>query len=450
MKKPSLIAALTLSSVFTAAVLVPTLASAQSSLSSSSLSSSSLQPGKPGTPKTREISDGLVVNLIGDILGPGISDHVGVMTGDLGTMTSIGEGEEFAIIFGDSWRGANFGQGEWMSPVGVVAELDAEGRIVIKRPLNEGDHVEQLVEYSHHDGLTLIPSDIINLDGTLYMQGMWNKGIGNVRSTQIWRSTDQGQTWQSVSRNSANYLGGKGQLITWEQGPDGYVYMMSTSFQRKNDVYLARFLPEDIGDHTSWEHYQLNQDGTGTWGNTATPILGEQVSAGEMSLRYIDGHWVLAMFNAETWAIEVRVSEEIQRDWNEIEPASVVVAGAGGWGAEQDAGNFTQLYGGYIVPGSTLDNLDIVVSQWNTNNNSRYMSTQFNVKGLDTFFGIESDAPAARTMMAPQPERSGNQSVIQVEETPVDPTAADQLQLEGLMEEATDLSIVPLEDGARF
>ncbi|MGP6173610.1 DUF4185 domain-containing protein [Corynebacterium sp. A21] len=382
--------------------------------------------------------------MIGDLLGPSISEHVGVMTGDLGIMTALGEGEEFAIIFGDSFRGANFGQGEWLSPVGVVAEFDQDGRIVIKRPLNEDDRVEQLVDYRHNErGLTLLPSDIINIDGTLYMQAMWNEGVGNVLYTQIWRSTDQGATWQSVSTTPANFLGGKANLITWEQGPDGYIYMMSSAFNRKNDVYLTRFLPGDIGDRRAWEHYLPNEDGTGIWGKTARPILSDQVEAGEMSLRYIQGHWVLAMFNAETMAIEVRISKEIVRDWNEIAPANVVVGGFGGWGAPQDAGNFTQLYGGYIAPGSTLDNLDLVVSQWNTDNNSRYMSTQFNVQGLDTFFGIDSGAPQARTM-APQVDSTGDQNVITVERTEVDADSQEQLATEQLMEEATDLIIVPL------
>ena len=47
---------------------------------------------------------------------------------------------------------------------------------------------------------------------------------------------------------------------------------------------------------------------------------------------------------------------------------------------------------GYIVPGSHLDNMDIVVSQWNTTDNSRYTATQFNVKGLDKFYGIDAEA----------------------------------------------------------
>lgn len=448
MKKSVYGVALSLTGAIACAVISPAatgaVASAQSSLSSGSSSSS--KPSGPTTPWAPDISDGLVVNLIGDLLGRGISDHVGVMTGDLGMMTSLRDGEEFAIIFGDSFRGAKFGQGEWLSPVGVVAELDQDGRIVINRPLNESERVEQLVNYRHNDrGLTLLPSDIINIDGTMYMQAMWNEGVGNVLYTQIWRSTDQGATWQSVSTTPANYLGGKANLVTWDQGSDGYIYMMSSSFKRRDNVYLTRFLPGDIGNRTAWQHYRIDENGTGSWGSTAGPVLSDRVRAGEMSLRYIEGHWVLAMFNAETMAIEVRISEDIARDWNDIAPANVVVAGFGGWGAPQDADNFTQLYGGYIAPGSTLDNLDLVVSQWNTNNNSRYMSTQFNVKGLDTFFGIETASPKARTM-APQVDSTGDQEVIQVEEQAVDAATQEQLATEKLMEEATDLIIVPLED----
>ena len=42
------------------------------------------------------------------------------------------------------------------------------------------------------------------------------------------------------------------------------------------------------------------------------------------------------------------------------------------------------------MPGSHLDNMDVVISQWNTGDNSRYMSTQFNVEGLDGLYGIDA------------------------------------------------------------
>ena len=81
------------------------------------------------------------------------------------------------------------------------------------------------------------------------------------------------------------------------------------------------------------------------------------------------------------------------------------------------------------MPGSTLDNLDLVVSQWNTSNNSRYMATQFNVKGLDTFFGI---TPAA-------PHEVGNQDSVNTIEEPVTPDIEAKLSEERAVEEAADV-----------
>ncbi len=414
---------------------------AQSSSSSSSSSDSRPDP----TPWAPGVSEGLVVNLIGDVLGPGVSEHIGVLAGDLGIMTAIGTGREFAIIFGDSFRGARFGEGEWLSPVGVVAEFDEAGRIIIKRALNEGEKAQQLLNYSHNDrGLTLLPSDVINIDGTLYMQGMWNEGVGNVLRTQIWKSENQGASWQSLGTIPASYLGGKAQLITWELGPDGYVYMMSSGFQRRDDVYLTRFLPGDIGDRSKWSHFSLAEDGTGSWGGRVSPVLSERVSAGEMSLRYIEGHWVLAMFNAETMAIEIRISSDIAIDWNSVPVANVVVAGTGGWGSTQNPDNFTQLYGGYIAPGSTLGNMDLIVSQWNTSNNSRYMSTQFNVKGLDTYFGI-NQGPQTRSLRT-APGQAGDPGVLQVEQVPIDATTAGPDTDTAIAEGATDILLVPMGD----
>lgn len=455
----SLALSLTVTVAATSAVAAPP-ATAQSSSSGSSASSgSSRSSGSSGSsggsrgPQNKvefgedRVDGPLVITVMGDLLGQGISENVGFLIGDLGIMVDIGVGEEFAILFGDSWRGPGFAQGEWMSPVGVVAVMGEDGRIRIVRPLNDGDRVEQLIDYAHRDGLTLIPSDVININGTLYLQGMWNRGIGNVLRTEIWRSTDQGATWTSLGTTPASHMKGMGNLITWENGPDGYVYVMSSAFKRADDVYLSRVRPEQIADRGTWEHYNAT---TGTWSPafTDTPVLSKKVAAGEMSLRYIEGHWVLAMFNAETYSVEVRITRNITDDWNAITPAKVILGGA--WGAPQDAGNFAQVYGGYIVPGSTIGNMDLVVSQWNTGTNKRYNSTQFNVTGLDKFFGIGTTgtpADAPQTRMAPQttqlaPEsRVGDQSVITVRQTEV---TADATPDQGLVDSVTDLLVVPL------
>ena len=400
---------------------------AQLSSGSSGFPGSSVPHHRNNTPKT--ISEGLTVKLIGDLLGR--HQHVvGLGAVDLGIMVPLGIGEElgkqFGVIFGDSFTGPGFGQGEWLSPVGGRAVRDENGRIRFIAPLNRGDKVQQLVDYHHDNGLTLIPSDVINLGGTLYMQGMWNRGIGNVLQTEIWRSVDGGARWTSISKSPANHLDGMGNLISWEMGPDGYIYVVSSEFKRNHPVYLSRFREADIASPARWERFNPR---TGTWGGDLVPILSDNVRAGEMSLRYIQGHWVLAMFNERTASIEVRISPTIAADWNAITPAHAVVAGKRGWYGTQNENNFTQLYGGYIVPGSTLDNLDLVVSQWNTSNNSRYMATQFNVKGLDTFFGIK---PAA-------PQEVGNQDAVSTVEEQVAPDVEAKLSDERAVEEAANV-----------
>ncbi|MCP1387421.1 DUF4185 domain-containing protein [Corynebacterium sp. TA-R-1] len=362
--------------------------SSESSSGSSSSSAGTRTPKKPPAKRASApvvTSQGLTIQNRGDVLGP-YAAHVGFRSGDLGAMAPIGDGR-FAMIFGDSFRGDRIGTGEWMSPVGVAAKVDSTGAIEITGPLNRGSQVEQMVAYQRYNDpdLTLIPSDILNIGGTLYMQGMWNYGLGNVRSSEIWRSYDSGQTWRSLGVTPTEYMSGMGDLISWEEGGDGYIYVVSSSFTRSNPVYLARFLETDMGDRQKWELYDPS---TGEWGQEGSPILDAGVKAGEMCLRRIDGKWVLVMFNEATLAVEVRISDTLAQNWDSVPVA--VVAKHGSWRNPQEPLNWSQPYGGYIVPGSTLANMGIVVSQWNTENHSRYMATQFNVEGLDRFFGVAS------------------------------------------------------------
>ncbi|AER68300.1 Hypothetical protein Cp106_0191 [Corynebacterium pseudotuberculosis 1/06-A] len=413
------------------------LPSALSSALSSGSSGSSAPDAKPSPQRPNRISEGLTVTMLDDLFGRGKSDKVGILSGDLGEMVRLAkDGKEFAIIFGDSFTGEGL-QGEWKSPIGLVAKLGEDGKIQIVRPLNEGEKAEQLIKYEHKDRLTLLPSDVINIDGTIYMQAMWHQGLGNVIKTQIWKSTDQGKTWSSVNEIPAAFSPGRTAMTAT------YIWSPLNSA-----AHTASISPVSALNRSA-----MNSSGstiTPPWsthvdGAHLTPILSNSVKAGEMSLRRIEGHWVLSMFNEETWAIEVRISEKLDQSWDNIKPANVVVAGTGGWGAKQNENNFTQLYGGYITPFSTLADMNIVVSQWNTSNNSRYNSTQFNVKGLDKFFNITpKPADAQPTPRAVTADQTADQSVIEVSEVaPADSDKAATPEQE-IIESVAPVEVLPL------
>ncbi|MET3943424.1 DUF4185 domain-containing protein [Corynebacterium mucifaciens] len=337
-------------------------------------------PSKHASDPVR-LSNGVTVQIMDDVLGP-YSAHTGFRSGDLGAMAPINNDGEFAMIFGDSFRG-DFGDG-WMSPVGVVASMSDDGFLTVDRPIDGTSQVNSMMSYDRVNSKTLIPSDVINIDGVLYMHGTWHEPFGTVTSAQVWRSYDQGKTWKAIGRIPGNDHNGMTQLLSWDKGPDGYVYAVSTKFGRDSPVYMFRFKPEHIATPGNWESYSSQG-----WGTDAEPILAEKVKAGELNLRYIDGHWVLVMFNLATEAVEVRISDKLETDWEQVSVATI--AKNGPWADPQTPMNWSQPYGGYIVPGSHLDNMDVVISQWNTGDNSRYMSTQFNVKGLDELYDIDVD-----------------------------------------------------------
>ena len=89
-----------------------------------------------------------------------------------------------------------------------------------------------------------------------------------------------------------------------------------------------------------------------------------------MSIRQIDGKTVLSYFNASTGNMEVRVADDptalgaapvttvvFSRATGPIPPRTL---------PPPDDNRLAQPYGGYISPGSTLDEVRVFVSQWNT------------------------------------------------------------------------------------
>jgi hypothetical protein len=85
---------------------------------------------------------------------------------------------------------------------------------------------------------------------------------------------------------------------------------------------------------------------------------------------------VLVVFDAGNYRMDAYLLEHPTSDLFAA-PRATLIHGSGWDDEDHDAGRVAQLYGGYTLPGSTLDDLHLVVSQWNTGTNWPYRSMQF-------------------------------------------------------------------------
>lgn len=100
---------------------------------------------------------------------------------------------------------------------------------------------------------------------------------------------------------------------------------------------------------------------------------------GELCLRRVETKWVLSWFNAGDYDLTIKVFDGPTSNLFTAKQYKPIKGGA--WGAEDDT-TVAQLYGGYIHPDSTLHDLHLIVSQWNTTANWPYRAMQF-VTGVE-------------------------------------------------------------------
>ena len=103
-------------------------------------------------------------------------------------------------------------------------------------------------------------------------------------------------TWVSTGLSwPGGHLGGMFQMLTWELGPDGYVYALTTGFQRDKGLLLQRVPADHLLDAAAWEGWGF-ADGAWGWGNPPTLVL--PGAFGELSLRRVGDMWWLCAFDA--------------------------------------------------------------------------------------------------------------------------------------------------------
>ena len=334
-----------------------------------------------------------------DLTGPGISDRWGVTATDLGASILAPNGK-LVSVFGDTFSGNRVGDGAWRSPVVLIGTGDASNAIAWERAGGpDPDFAEQLWAYVHdttgphwtQGGIsTVLPSDLLRVDDTLYLHAIVNRGFPEVIWTEIWRSDDSGVSWQHMGEKAkfpAALHNGLAQCWSWDYDPDdGWVYVVSTSFKRDKGIVLRRVRPADIGDGSKYSGWG-DTGGRWAWDNEPTPITPGDETWGELSFRRLaKGTWILGGFMASNYALGYRVIHGPTANLYEA-PVQTPVSGCA-WTAEDHAASqVAQLYGGYVLPGSRLDvegGVGLVVSQWKTDSGWPYRAMQFSSTLRDT------------------------------------------------------------------
>ncbi|WP_053686213.1 DUF4185 domain-containing protein [Streptomyces sp. IGB124] len=334
-----------------------------------------------GDPGGAGESGGLRVVKVRDLTGPGITTRFRMEATDLGIPVRTPDGR-LLFVFGDTFGEARVGGGWWRSPVGLHSTTARLEEGITWSGAVGGRYAHQLWAYEHDNPLfsTQLPSDVILLGGSLFLHVSVHRGWGSVLWSEIWRSEDSGSTWRHTgARFPGNAHGGLFQLLTWALGEDGYVYAYSTGYGRNGPLLLHRVRAGAIADPTAYEPWGY-REGSWGWGNAPTPVL--EGGFGELCLRRLDGRWLLVCFNAGEVRIEAFVLDRPTADLGRAYRRTLIHGTA--WG--QEAGPYVaQPYGGYVVPGSRLDDLHLTVSQWRSGTETGwpYRVMQFRVRGLE-------------------------------------------------------------------
>lgn len=320
------------------------------------------------------------------------SGFYGVVATDLGIPRMLPNGR-VGYVFGDTWSNV-VGGDDWRSPVMLYS--DDVSLEQIKAGVNfhgaaGGDIAKQLWPYTHdsepwqNGGFsTVLPSDMLVIDNRVYLFTIVCKGFPNVLFTDISYSDDNGETWHNAGPEGTkpgDYAGGMQQHITWEYDPaSGYVFIFGTGFQRDRNSYLWRTLPHNLVNRDQWESW--GWDGTQWgWGNPPSEVFPAGTKLGEMNLRKVQNNWVLTYLDL-TDEVQIRTTVlGAVTDNLHTSPKYTVVKNVY-WGGEwmKPGNTLSQPYGGYVIPGSTLEELHLVCSQWNTTpgrHNAPYRSLQF-------------------------------------------------------------------------
>lgn len=325
-----------------------------------------------------------VVRNLGPIAGTGgIPGIPGIGAADLGEVVEVpgkdGEPPKFLAIFGDSFAGNAAYDGKHYPSVAVPVTFDDQGRPHFGTPLTGQDGQNVLFPPPPQAAKTdTLPAGSIRMnDGTTYMMVAGTENLIPTGGSWLVKVTnDPGQGWKPLD-GSWRAAGAAPTQISGYQAKDGNVYIAADSFDRSQGVTMYRVDPSHVTERQFWQPW----DGTG-WGKpgeiASVPVTDPGTRFGELSFREVGGQPVLSGFNATAGpgAVQLYVGNgtdnpaqifnniptTVARNDNNHTPVSVL-----------------QPYGGYILPNSTLNDINLFVSQWDTTLNNPYEVQQVQV-----------------------------------------------------------------------
>lgn len=319
----------------------------------------------PG-PVLPPLAPGQVV-LIGPVAG------TGTPTADYGVgATDLCEFVDFPAallqVCGDSFAGPGVGFGPWSSPIALRVVVDSVGDPAGIRYSGVMGVGKPLLADAPPPGASQLPAGVVQINRRNYLMVTTTRNLVPESSRLVKAEAAQGG-WTTVpgSERTSQFAGGAQSQISGyydpiptADSPTGWVYIVADNFDRSAPVRLYRVAPQWFTDRSQWQGW------AGEWDRPPAPLWPDRL--GEMCLRQIEGKTVLSYFNASKGTMEIRVATDPTALGSA--PVTTVVR-AGEWPVPPEVlprndNNVAQPYGGYISPGSTSEEVRVLVSQWNT------------------------------------------------------------------------------------
>ncbi len=301
------------------------------------------------------------------VTGPGTASELYRAQGDL-LIPFYDEHCNFTLAMGDSFVGNLPGEGIKRSPV----LLHAGNHLMPGQPIpftGASGIIGPGIAPAVMDGDNIIPTDGISLPGQEFISYMKIKSW-DVTDTQGWSTSYSGIAW-SPDGNHFQPI----PSALWQNDPDNqdpyqmmslqrsgsFIYVVSVRAGRQMGPMMIQRLPlYGLYDKADWQCWTGGDEWVSTMQNPSAcqPLFdGKQEQFGEPSLRLLAGGiWALSYLNV---------------DYPNGEPHIVTrwaLSPTGPWSDEKTQLTWSEddnLYGGFIVPSSTAQQLILMVSKWN-------------------------------------------------------------------------------------